>query len=86
MLDSLSSNAQVLVTTHDVELQALLGERFELFHFREDPNVEGFFDYRLRPGRATERNAIRLLARLGFPDDIVQSALNFAAREGGGDR
>ena len=86
VLDSLSSNAQVLVTTHDVELQALLGERFELFHFREDPNVEGFFDYRLRPGRATERNAIRLLARLGFPDDIVQSALNFAAREGGGDR
>jgi MutS-like protein len=86
VLESLSSNAQVLVTTHDVELQALLGERFELYHFREDPNVEGFFDYRLRPGRATERNAIRLLARMGFPDDIVTGALSFAARDGGGDR
>ena len=86
VLDSLSSNAQVLVTTHDVELQALLGERFEPFHFREDPDVDGFFDYRLRPGRATERNAIRLLARLGFPADIVTSALDFAARDGDGDR
>jgi DNA mismatch repair ATPase MutS len=86
VLESLCSNAQVLVTTHDVELQALLGERFELYHFREDPNVEGFFDYRLRSGRATERNAIRLLARMGFPDDIVTSALAFAARDGGGDR
>ena len=82
VLESLSSNAQVLVTTHDVELQALLGERFDLYHFREDPDVEGFFDYRLRPGRATERNAIRLLARMGFPDDIVTSALTFAARDG----
>jgi DNA mismatch repair ATPase MutS len=86
VLESLSSNAQVLVTTHDVELQALLGERFELYHFREDPDVEGFFDYRLRPGRATERNAIRLLARLGFPDDVVTSALAFAARDGHGER
>jgi DNA mismatch repair ATPase MutS len=84
VLESLSSNAQVLVTTHDVELQALLGERFELYHFREDPSVEGFFDYRLRPGRATERNAIRLLARMGFPDDIVSSALSFAARDADG--
>jgi DNA mismatch repair ATPase MutS len=84
VLESLSSNAQVLVTTHDVELQALLGERFELYHFREDPNVEGFFDYRLRPGRATGRNAIRLLARMGFPDDIVTKALDFAARAGNG--
>jgi DNA mismatch repair ATPase MutS len=86
VLDSLSSNAQVLVTTHDVELQSLLGERFELYHFREDPNVDGFFDYCLRPGRATERNAIRLLAGLGFPDDIVKSALEFAARDGDGGR
>jgi len=85
VLESLSSNAQVLVTTHDVELQALLGERFDLYHFREDPDVEGFFDYRLRPGRATERNAIRLLARMGFPDDIVTSALSFAACDGDGD-
>ena len=82
VLQSISSKAHVLVTTHDVELQALLGERFELYHFREDPDVEGFFDYRLRPGRATERNAIRLLARMGFPDDVVNDALALSAEEG----
>jgi DNA mismatch repair ATPase MutS len=82
VLKSISSNAQVLVTTHDVELQALLGERFDLYHFREDPDVVGFFDYRLRPGQANERNAIRLLARMGFPDDIVRDALTFATGDG----
>jgi MutS domain V len=82
VLKSISSDAQVLVTTHDVELQALLGERFDLYHFQEDPDVVGFFDYRLRPGQASERNAIRLLARLGFPDNIVGDALTFVTNGG----
>jgi DNA mismatch repair ATPase MutS len=81
VLGSISSNAQVLVTTHDVELQASLGDQFELYHFQENPDVEGFFDYQLRPGRATERNAIRLLARMGFPEEIVTRALTFAAED-----
>lgn len=50
----------------------------DLYHFRENPNIEGFFDYRLRPGPVTERNAIRVLARMGFPDEIVADALAFA--------
>jgi MutS domain V len=78
VLESISSNAQVLVTTHDVELQAFLGDRFDQYHFQEDPDVEGFFDYRLRPGRTSERNAIRLLQRMGFPEEVVQSAMTFA--------
>ena len=81
VLRSISSNAQVLVTTHDVELQVLLGERFDLYHFQEDPEVEGFFDYRLRPGRTNERNAIRLLERMGFPQEIVQNAMDFATKD-----
>lgn len=81
VLKSISENAQVLVTTNDVELQALLGESFDLYHFQEDPDVEGFFDYRLRTGRATERNAIRLLERMGFPEKIVQNAMDFATRD-----
>jgi hypothetical protein len=85
VLRSLSSNAQVLVTTHDVELQMLLDERFDLYHFQEDPEVEGFFDYRLRPGRASARNAILLLERMGFPDDIVQDAMAFATDDAEGD-
>jgi hypothetical protein len=78
VLDALSANSLVLVTTHDVELQYLLSDRFERYHFREDPAVEGFFDYRLRAGPNHERNAIRLLERMGFPPQIVQEALALA--------
>ncbi|WIG55120.1 MAG: MutS-related protein, family 1 [Rhodanobacteraceae bacterium] len=77
VLEALESRAIVLVTTHDVELQAMLGERYALYHFQENPNADGYFDYRLRPGPATERNAIRLLDRLGFPREITAYALAY---------
>ena len=83
VLESLCRNAQVLVTTHDVELQAVLAEHYDLYHFREDPDVEGFYDYRLRAGASTVRNAIRLLDRKGFPSDIVASAMEYAAQDSG---
>jgi len=82
VLEALDSRAVVLVTTHDVELQAMLGGRYVLYHFQENPDAEGWFDYRLRPGPATERNAIRLLDRLGFPRDITASALAYAGTSG----
>lgn len=75
VLRALGEHSLVLVTTHDVELQALLGERYLLCHFQENPDVEGFYDYRLHPGAATQRNAIRLLERVGFPPAIVGAAL-----------
>jgi hypothetical protein len=80
VLETLCRNALVLVTTHDVELQACLADRYELFHFQEEPEVEGFFDYRLRFGAATERNAIRLLGRMGFPADVIANAMTYAAQ------
>lgn len=67
ILDDLSQHAQVLATTHDVELQELLSNRFERLHFREDPDVDGFFDY-------------RLLERVGFPARIIDEALRLADR------
>lgn len=87
VLEALESRAIVLVTTHDVELQAMLGDRYALYHFQENPlqeqpDAEGWFDYRLRPGAATEHNAIRLLDRLGFPREITASALAYAGAEG----
>jgi DNA mismatch repair ATPase MutS len=75
VLRAIGANAQLLVTTHDVELQHLLGEKFELFYFQEDPGVEGFFDHRLHSGVGTQRNAIRVLERLGYPADILAEAL-----------
>jgi MutS domain V len=75
VLSAISANAQILVTTHDVELQHLLGDRFELFYFQEDPTVESFFDHRLHSGASTQRNAIRVLERLGYPTAIIAEAL-----------
>jgi DNA mismatch repair ATPase MutS len=75
VLRAIAQNAQALVTTHDVELQHLLGNRFELFYFQEDPAVEGFFDHQLHAGASTQRNAIRVLERLGYPASIIAEAL-----------
>jgi MutS domain V len=75
VLRAIGTSAQVLVTTHDVELQHLLGVQFELFHFQENPAVEGFFDHELHSGASTQRNAIRVLERLGYPASIIAEAL-----------
>ncbi|RAP55674.1 hypothetical protein BTJ49_14975 [Oleiagrimonas sp. MCCC 1A03011] len=77
VLEKLSIDAMVMVTTHDVELQQTLSERFDLYHFQENPDVDGFFDYKLIVGAATERNAIRLLDRIGFPGEVVARAMDY---------
>ncbi len=78
VLERLGRNAQVLVTTHDVELQDDVTGPYDLYYFQEDPDVDGWFDYRLRAGRTDRRNAIQLLARHGFPSDLVSEALKYA--------
>lgn len=80
VLELLGRHSLVLATTHDVELQECLEGLYELCHFQEDPAIDGFFDYRLRAGPATERNAIRLLAEVGFPESVVASAMAYAGQ------
>src|ERR1700722_15038204 len=78
VLESLGAHAQVLVTTHDIELQHLLGPSFLTFHFVEDPELQEVFDYRLHPGISTSKNAIKLLEKVGFPPAIVREARRLA--------
>jgi hypothetical protein len=78
VLESLGAHAQVLVSTHDIELQHLLGPNFLTFHFVEDPELPELFDYRLHPGISTTKNAIKLLEKIGFPPAIVQEARRLA--------
>lgn len=64
-----------LAATHDIELCELLQSHFALYHFQErivDGNIA--FDYRLMPGAAQTRNAIRLLALMGFDREITARA------------
>ena len=70
---------QVLVASHDLELAQLLGDAYPSFHFRElieDGALR--FDYRLRPGPSSTKNAIALLEVLHFPREVVQEALRVA--------
>jgi DNA mismatch repair ATPase MutS len=65
------------VTSHDLELHRdpEVEPRADLVHFRESVAAEAeegelglSFDYRLRPGLATTRNALRLAERVGLTD------------------
>ena len=63
------------MTTHDLEFHRHpeIEAAAELAHFRESVDtVEGAegltFDYQLRPGLATTRNALRLAERVGLTD------------------
>jgi DNA mismatch repair ATPase MutS len=78
VLEFLGARAQVLVTTHEIELQQLFEPLFRTFHFVEDPELPELFDYRLHPGISTSRNAIKLLEKVGFPATIVREARRLA--------
>ena len=53
----------------------MLAGLYENRHFSEQVGPEGVtFDYLLREGPAHTRNAIALLAQLGFPAKVTQAA------------
>lgn len=65
----------VVAATHDQELVDLLGSTYTSFHFSDQVNDDGLsFDYQLRPGAATTRNAIALLRLKGAPAALVAHA------------
>lgn len=72
----IASGQLFLVATHDRALTLLADEQTALnFHFREDIGPEGMtFDYRLRSGPAITRNALRVLAREGYPESVLADA------------
>ena len=80
VLNSLSSgNCLCISATHDVELTSILGNVFDNYHFQEQINEdEIIFDYKLYPGRTVTRNAIKLLAIMGYNEEIVSKAENRA--------
>jgi DNA mismatch repair ATPase MutS len=66
----------VIAATHDLELVSLLAGRLEPVHFADRLGDSGLeFDYTLRPGPTTTRNAIALLGVLGAPPEVVREAL-----------
>ena len=73
------AGALCLAATHDIELCDLLSDSYDLYHFEEQVGEgEMIFDYLLREGRATSRNAILLLRLMGFDEELVQRAFSRA--------
>lgn len=67
--------------THDIELTELLKDDYDNYHFEEDVrDGDVFFNYKLLTGKATTRNAIRLLEIMGYDEGIIQKATRQAQR------
>ncbi|MBE5824066.1 MAG: hypothetical protein E7308_08345 [Butyrivibrio sp.] len=70
---------QCFAATHDIELTALLKEEYDIYHFEgEVTDNDVKFDYRIKKGPATTRNAIKLLGVLGYEKELVESAQKMA--------
>ena len=70
--------------THDTDLAMSFSNKYSNYHFEEvfsDNDV--LFDYQLKIGVATGRNAIRLLSLYGYPESILKRA-NSASKNLGG--
>ena len=73
------SNVECFAATHDIELTALLNNDFYICHFEGDVSDNDVkFDYILKEGPATTRNAIKLLGVLGYDENIVNRAQEMA--------
>jgi hypothetical protein len=70
----------VLAATHDGELVELLHDAYAAVHFSDALGADGLvFEYRLRQGPTTTRNAIALLGMRGAPATLMARALATAA-------
>ncbi|HKM35028.1 MAG TPA: hypothetical protein VJY54_09855 [Lachnospiraceae bacterium] len=80
ILKSLSSkNVLCFAATHDVELTDLLSAQYDNYHFEEEiKDGDVYFNYCLMKGKATTRNAIKLLGIMGYHETIIENANNRA--------
>jgi DNA mismatch repair ATPase MutS len=70
-----------IAATHDIELTYILEDSYQNVHFQESITGDGIaFDYKLYDGRATSRNAIKLLQLMGYGKSIVEQAEKRANR------
>jgi len=68
-------NTLVCAATHDIELADLLAGEYVFFHFREEVHDDQIsFDYIVRPGISSTRNAIAILEVMEYPASLVQQA------------
>lgn len=81
VLKFLDRQNRTFVTTHDIELQYLLQNKFEMFHFSEQvENGKYFFDYKIHNGPAKSGNAIKLLEIKNYPESLTKEAFEIVKK------
>jgi DNA mismatch repair ATPase MutS len=77
VLSELAKNGNIVfASTHDIELADLLAGEYELYHFCEQiEDHQLHFDYKLKQGKLTQRNAIRLLEIEHYPETVITEAM-----------
>jgi len=69
-----------LAASHDIELTNILAGKYDNYHFREQVSDTGVaFDYLLRHGPSSTRNALKLLSFTEFDNNIVTRAEHLAS-------
>ena len=70
------TDSLAMVATHDIELTEILKANCANLHFSEQVTADQgiSFDYTVKEGPATTRNAIALLSVLDYPSEIIQNA------------
>lgn len=72
-------NTICFAATHDIELTKLMKDSYKNYHFEEEvARDDVLFNYCLKIGPATTRNAIKLLRVMGYDRDIINNASNRA--------
>jgi DNA mismatch repair ATPase MutS len=67
-----NNNAIVIVATHDLEITEMVKSAYKYYYFSEDISQEGLkFDFIIKEGVSKNRNAVKLMKYLGYPDEIV---------------
>ena len=72
----IDSNGFFVIATHEQSLSELSEKgNATCYHFHEDLTDSGpTFDYHLKPGSATRRNALHILSREGYPENVIDIA------------
>lgn len=76
ILKNLADNdVMCFAATHDIELTSILEKYYANYHFNEEvKNNNVVFSYKIHPGRATSRNAIKLLGIIGYDSGIIRNS------------
>lgn len=70
-----AENATCFAATHDIELAELLADFYDNYHFEEEIACGDVrFSYQIKDGKATTRNAIKLLSVMGYDESVIGEA------------